>query len=154
VGLLSFTVLGEWDVQGVAPYSLSYVAFASLGLLSGVGASQLLELSWGETLLCDLGAVLGSVAAATAAFSLEAAGTIEEVDQNVRVVLLSGSLAGGAVLGLAGTATGLALWRHYQGEPVLRVAGLPFEPVLGVPVVQVDPRGDVVVLAPVLAGRW
>ncbi len=151
IGLLSLTVLGDWGIEDNTLLSLSYISFGTLWLAAGSLTSQQVELTWGETLICDLGAVLGAVLAGTVVFSLDAAGATDGLPDGLHAPMLSGSLALGTVAGLIGTTAGLGWWRSTQGKPLWRVAALGIEPRIGVPTFMIDRRGETVVLMPALA---
>lgn len=152
-GLLTLPNLAAFRVESPSVYSLSYITLGTLGLATGVVASRWLELTWGETLLLDLGAVIGLVAGGTAVFALNAAGAFQTLPGTVAVPLTTGGLALGALSGLALTGAGLALFRGPE-RPVFKLAGLDVEPVLNGPSVVLDLERQPVLVAPGPAFRF
>lgn len=110
LGLLALPHLSAAGVSDVAPYSLAFAGATTVGLVGGGLLGRSLALTWGEALLCDLGAVLGIFAGGTA-------------------VLVAGlpSLAFATAvpaIGLVGGYTGGLLfvgqWRASRGAPIWR----------------------------------
>jgi hypothetical protein len=152
-GLLALPNLAAFSVDSPLAYSATYTGVAALGLGLGALASQLLELSWGETLLLDLGAVLGLVGGATLVFSLSAAGAYSTLPGLVSVPLNTGTVGLSALAGLAVTGLGIGLLRGGE-RPIFRMVGLEIEPALGVPTVALDMARQPVLIVPGPALRF
>ena len=147
LGLLALPNLGAFNVSAPAAYSATYISIAAAGLGIGALASQMLDVTWGETLLFDLGAVLGTVAAGTLVFSLNASGLFAGLPGTVAVPLTTGSIAAGTLFGLTATGVGLALFRGPE-RLVWKLADLDVELVPGSPSFVLDQSGELVFVAP------
>lgn len=136
-GLLTLPSLDAWNVNGTIYGSLAYISATSLGLTTGYLFSQVLDMSWGETLLLDLGAVLGLVSGGTVVFTLTAAGALEALPGEIAVPLVCAGLGVSTLSGLA--LTGLAIAMSRGGErPVWKMSGWELRPTLGVSHVVLD----------------
>jgi hypothetical protein len=153
VGLLALADLAAFSAPNVEAYSFTFIGAEALGLGAGIlAASQLKEISWGETLVIDLGAAAGGLALGTAGVGVWAlAGG--SGDAHIVTPILTGlpvlGLVGGAVAAGAGV-----LWARANGKggddskaPALRVS-------MGVPTLALDSHQQVVTMMPLLAASW
>lgn len=115
LGVLALPNLLSAQVEGIAPYSLTFAGATTVGLVAGGIVGRKLSLTWGEALLCDLGGVLGGIAGGTVSVVLGGAG----VDN---VTLLTLPPAVGLVAGYVGGAVFVSQWRANRGAPVWRDA--------------------------------
>jgi len=118
--------------------ALTYVAGKTVGLGLGLLASQFIDYTWGETLLGDVGVVLGALLFGSGAFAFVASPfsepTLEALighrDEalfgKLTLTFVSGAAIGGGMLGLAATTAGLYVFHRYAGVRFLR-EDLPFE---------------------------
>lgn len=134
-GLLTVASLAPFTPP-LPAYSAGYLTVASGGLLAGALAGLFVDLSWGETLLLDLGGVLGTVTAAAIVMSLTASGALNAVPSTVLIPVNSLATAGGT---LGGIGLGLAATTLFRGE-----AGSIFK-TLGADVVVLPPAPALVV---------
>lgn len=145
-GLLSLPNLLLWNVQTPALHSLSYISFGALGLASGVIASQFLHMTWGETLLLDLGGVLGLVASGTLVFALNATGAFNVPDE-ILIPLNTAVVGLGALGGVALTAVGIGMLRGPEA-PLITLGDIEIRPSWGVPTVVLDSAAKPVLVMP------
>ncbi len=105
-GLLTIASLAPFEPP-LPAYSAGYLAVAGGGLVAGALAGMVVDLSWGETLLLDLGGVLGTVTAGAIVMSLTASGALNGVPSTLLIpmnsALTAGGTLGGIGLGLAAT---------------------------------------------------
>lgn len=118
--------------------ALTYVAGKTLGLGLGLLAAQFIDYTWGETLLGDVGVVLGSLLFGSGAFAFVASPFSEPLliallghrDDalfgKLTLTFVSGSAIGGGMLGLAATTAGLYVFHRFAGVRFLR-EDLPFD---------------------------
>lgn len=147
-GLLMIPNLEAYRVQQATPYALTYLGAQSLGLAAGALASRWLDASWGETLLIDLGGVLGLVASGTLVFALNASGAFVSTPGTLLLPLTTGTLMAGTLGGIA-VAAATVSGRRGSERPLFRGPGRggALEPTLGAPTVVLDiAREPVVVL--------
>lgn len=141
-GLLMIPNLEAYRVQQATPYALTFLSAQALGLGAGALASRWLDASWGETLLLDLGGVLGLVASGTLMFTLNAAGAFVSAPGTLLLPLTTGSLMAGTLGGI-GVAAAAVSGRRGSERPFfrgLRALGGPgtLEPTLAAPSVVLD----------------
>lgn len=129
-GFLTLPTLEAWNINGAVYGSLSFIAATSLGLTSGFLLSQVLDLNWGETLLLDLGGVLGLVTGGTLLFALTASGALESLPGQIGVPLVSAGLGLSAVSGMALTALSISISRSTE-RPIWKASGFEIRPTLG-----------------------
>jgi len=165
-GILLGMNLGVWsESQDIALLvGGSFMAGNAAGLLLGAGAAHLFDLTWGETLLGDLGAVLGIVGAGSIAFAVVLADPAEGVYHSVfgpradygkaSITTVSIAAVGGAGAGVALTSVGLGLWHHMNDKRLFHPEALPFQLMPGLPVVILDRELKPAVLAPIVAATW
>jgi hypothetical protein len=110
LGLLALPNIASWGVPGVLPYSLAFAGATTAGLVGGGLLGRSLALTWGEALLCDLGAVLG----------IFAGGTIVAVAGAPSLVFTTAVPAIGLVGGYAGGLVFVGQWRASRGAPIWR----------------------------------
>lgn len=115
VGLLLLPNLAAAGVQDVSMYSMTYIGSTMLGLTAGGVVGRHANYTWGETLLCDLGAVLGVVAGGTASVVLGLSGSNNTLLQTATPAV---GLVGGYVV----TALMVREWRADRGAPIWRDA--------------------------------
>ena len=115
VGLLLLPNLAAAGVQDTSMYSLTFIGSTMLGLTAGGVVGRYANYTWGETLLCDLGAVLGVVAGGTASVVLGLSG-------GNNMALLTAPPAVGLVGGYVVTALMVREWRANRGAPIWRDA--------------------------------
>lgn len=111
-GLLTIASLAPYGPP-LPAYSAGYLAVAGSGLLAGALAGMVLDLSWGETLLLDLGGVLGTVTAAAIVMSVTASGAVNSVPSTVLIPTSSAITAAGT---LGGLGLGLAATALFRGD--------------------------------------
>ena len=120
--------LATRNVQGNWPYALTYMGGNVAGLAAGYALGRVLDLSWGETLIGDLGMVLGGVVTSTAT-----AGTLLLIGGNADGVVVGTIITSAASMGVVGGyAAGLAVVSALRGakKAVWRTAldGVVLEP--------------------------
>lgn len=111
-GLLTVASLAPFGPP-LPAYSAGYLAVAGSGLIVGALSGLVLDLSWGETLLLDLGGVLGTVTAAAIVMSVTASGAVNAVPSQVLIPTSSLITAAGT---LGGVGLGLAATTLFRGE--------------------------------------
>lgn len=111
-GLLTIASLAPY-APPLPAYSAGYLTVAGSGLLLGALSGMVLDLSWGETLLLDLGGVLGTVTAAAIVMSVTASGAVNGVPSTVLIPTSSAITAAGT---LGGIGLGLAATTLFRGE--------------------------------------
>jgi hypothetical protein len=139
IGVLTLPNLDAWHVDSPTAMGLANTAAGTVGLAAGFGLSQMLEMTWGETLILDLGAVLGGVTTGAVVFAVQSFDI--RFEARTQQAIITGALAGGLVAGWLGTAAGVALWRNVRGEPVFVWEGQPVE-LMPAPIVMLDSEGE------------
>lgn len=129
-GFLTLPTLETWNINGALYGSLSFIGATSLGLTSGFLLSQVIDLNWGETLLLDLGGVLGLVTGGTLLFALTASGALESLPGEIAVPLVSAGLGLSTLGGLALTALSISMSRSAE-RPIWKSSGLEVRPSFG-----------------------
>jgi hypothetical protein len=117
--------------------ALSYVIGKSVGLGLGLAASQFIDYTWGETLLGDVGVVLGGLLFGSGAFAFVASPLSEPfltallgrkddvLFSKLTLTFVSGAAVGGGVLGLLTTTAGLYAFHRVSGVNFVKEE-LPF----------------------------
>jgi hypothetical protein len=142
--LLDITAAGN-AVNGGA-LSAAYLGISTLGLAGGALAGTFIDFTWGETLLLDLGGVLGLVAGGTIGLAV--------ASQNVfpgaaGTDFATGMAGGGTLLGLGAMAATLITLRTLDNKPLLRNLGIA--PTVGTPQTLIGRDGKPFMVAPMLA---
>jgi hypothetical protein len=120
VGMLILPALSSFRVINALPYSAAFVGSTVGGLALGAGLGRTLDLTWGETLLCDLGLVLGGVLGGTASFVVSP--STSSLDYPTRTVITSVLPAVGLLGGYGAALAFVTSWRAGRGAPVWREA--------------------------------
>gem|GEM_PF-1450772 len=115
VGLLLLPNLASAGVLDTSMYSLTFIGSTMIGLTAGGIVGRTVNYTWGETLLCDLGAVLGVVAGGTVSVVAGMSGATE-------MPLLTAPPAVGLVGGYVVSALIVREWRASRGAPIWRDA--------------------------------
>lgn len=115
VGLLLLPNLAAANVGDTSMYSLTFIGSTLVGLTAGGIVGRTVNYTWGETLLCDLGAVLGVVAGGTVSVVAGMSGATE-------MPLLTAPPAVGLVGGYVVSALIVREWRAGRGAPIWRDA--------------------------------
>lgn len=116
----------------------SYVIGKTLGLGLGLASAQFIDYTWGETLLGDVGVVLGGLLFGSGAFAFVASpfseplltsllGRKDDVlFSKLTLTFVSGSAIGGGMLGLVATTAGLYAFHRISGVDFIK-EDLPFD---------------------------
>ena len=136
-GFLTLPTLEVWNINSSITGSLSFIGATSLGLTSGYLLSQVLDFNWGETLLLDLGGVLGLVTGGTLLFALTASGALSGLPEQVAVPVVTAGLGLSTLSGLALTALSISMSRSAD-RPIWKSGGLEVRPSLGLSHVVLD----------------
>jgi hypothetical protein len=117
--------------------AMSYMVGKTVGLGVGLAASQIIDYTWGETLLGDVGVILGGLLFGSGAFAFVASpfsepllialvGQKDEVlFSKLTLTFVTGSAIGGGMLGLAATTASLFAFHRVSGVNFIR-EDLPF----------------------------
>ena len=100
---LSVQALQDRDNRQPLFAATAYTAVAGLGLAGGAYLGSQSNFSWGETLLVDLGGVIGTVAGLTAFGFLSVSGTLANTPASLGVPLSLAPIAVGSLAGSLGT---------------------------------------------------
>jgi hypothetical protein len=153
--LVGGLVLIDMAVFRVAPdslstYGLTYSGIA-LGTLLGAGVlGRFVHLTWGEALLIDLGAVLGSVSFGAVSVGVMIGGLGFGMSPEAITLAVTSSIGGGALIGAGAALAGGLAWRAFRGERLLRdLSVLRLKP--GQLSYAIDLDGELVAIAPLLA---
>jgi hypothetical protein len=120
VGLLALPNLASANVTTPLPYSATFVGSTVAGLGAGALLGRTFDLTWGETLLCDLGMVLGGVlGGATAVLASPA---LARLPPQGSTAVLSGLPAVGLIGGYGAMLGFVTSWRGSRGAPIWRDA--------------------------------
>jgi hypothetical protein len=112
LGFLLDANLAASGFSDISVLSGAWVASTSVGLLAGGGLGRVLDMTWGEVLLCDLSGVLGLLLGGAA--SIAPAGSLQNVF--VATAIPAVGLVGGYGAGIAI----VTQWRSSRGAPILR----------------------------------
>ncbi|MBM4282300.1 MAG: hypothetical protein FJ137_16610 [Deltaproteobacteria bacterium] len=120
IGVLLLPNLSVFRVSNVLPYSLNFVGATVAGLAAGTALGRIVDLTWGETLICDLGMVLGGVLGGTGSL---VSGSFSGSWPETTRVLVATALPAVGLIGGYGAALGfLTSWRSTRGAPIWREA--------------------------------
>lgn len=129
---------------------LYYLSATSVGLLGGIGMSQLIRVEPWEVWLMDAGAAAGLVLVGGGAYLIRsglAPGPAGDI--------LAGGAAGfGTIAGLAASAAAVAFFRVRRGQEFSRVGWLPVDLMFAPPAPVLDKEGNLTPLVPLVAGRF
>ncbi len=144
--------------------ALSYSLFKTGGLVSGLLAAQLLDLTWGETLVGDFGAALGGLAFTSVAVALWIS---PAADPTMNLFGLKGAdrekapITFASTMGIAGLATGMAAttaglwaWHRVLGRPMFSLKPGAIDISVTPPIAIVRPGDGPTFLLPGVAGRF
>ncbi len=145
VGGLIMANLSNAQVEAPAAYSAAYLGSNVAGLVGGALLSQVVDVSWGETLIFDLGAVIGgSVLGLGTAGILVASNTGELYGTQLMTGAIGLGVLGGYGIGMLT----LGLLRE-DTKPLLRSFGVT--PTTPKPMAVLDNVGKPVAMMPLLA---
>jgi hypothetical protein len=120
LGLLILPNLSAAGVINTLPYSLTFVGTTVAGLAGGAFLGRTLDFTWGETLLCDLGLVLGGVLGGTATFVV--APSLGGSPATTQALVGTSLPMVGVLGGYAATLAFVSTWRAGRGAPLWRQA--------------------------------
>ena len=147
IGGLVMTNLANSQVTEASAYSAVYIGASMLGLVGGGLLSQTVNVSWGETLIFDLGAVIsGSVMGFGSAGIMLATGN----DGKYATPILTSAIGVGV---LGGYAAGMLASSMLRGAdaPFWRSFGANIKPTTAKPMAVVDLKGQPVSMMPLVA---
>jgi hypothetical protein len=120
IGLLIFPNLDAANIDGPLPYSATFVGSTVAGLGAGALVGRTFDLTWGESLLCDLGMVLGGVLGGTT--SVLASPIVASMPQQGATAVVTSLPAVGLVGGYGAMLGFVTSWRGARGAPIWRDA--------------------------------
>lgn len=147
VGGMVMINLVNAGVQQSAAYSAAYVGSNVLGLVGGGLLSQVVTATWGETLIFDLGAVIGGSVLGFGSFgAMISVGAPGEVQTTVITSAVGVGVLGGYAAGMVA----VAMLRDVE-MPLLRPFGATIKPTTPKPIAALDMKGQPVAMMPVMA---
>lgn len=136
-----------FNQRPITTMAASYALGNTAGLLAGVAASQLLDLTWGETLFGDFGALLGGMAFGSVALAFLISPAAEPTfaalgfkgtrTERIYATVATSSIGVGMATGIGLTTAGLFAWHAVMKRPFLKL-DLPFQMGMGPPVIVLD----------------
>jgi hypothetical protein len=120
LGAMAVTNLAANQVGGVAPYTLTYMAGNAAGLVGFGILGNLVEVTWSETLIGDLGMVLGATVVGLGTVGVLIS-TQANLSNQTATLLMTGATSLGAV---GGYAAGLGIAMAVRPKPALAPSAL------------------------------